>query len=201
MKSIRAKTFVAVGTSTGGPRALEKMLTDLPPNFQASLLIVQHMPAGFTKSLAERLNRLTRLHVKEAVHGEVIHPSTAYIAPGNFHMKIQRAGAGYVIELTKEKERNGHRPAVDVLFESLAVLDNVNKIAVILTGMGHDGSQGIIQLKTKDVNTIVIAEAEASAIVYGMPKAALGTNFVDHIRHLHKIGETINGLVNSSRGM
>ncbi|GGB30451.1 chemotaxis-specific protein-glutamate methyltransferase CheB [Virgibacillus dakarensis] len=195
-----AKTVVAIGSSTGGPKALQQILTELPADFPAPILIVQHMPAGFTKSLATRLNALAGIHVREAVHGEIIQPETAYIAPGNFHMKIRKAGTALAIELTQENELFGHRPAVDVLFESLALQDNVNKIAVVLTGMGHDGSQGIIQLKQRDKNTIVIAEAEESSIVYGMPKSAVKTNCVNYIRHLHKIGDTIAQFAESLRG-
>ncbi|MGY0691578.1 protein-glutamate methylesterase/protein-glutamine glutaminase [Virgibacillus sp. FSP13] len=196
-----AKTVVAIGTSTGGPRALQRVLTDLPYEFQAPILIVQHMPAGFTKSLAERLNTLVGIHVKEAVHGEILQQHTAYIAPGNFHMKIRQVGTSHAIELTREDELNGHRPAVDVLFKSLATINNVNKIAVVLTGMGHDGSEGVKQLKEMDKQTIVIAEAEESSIVYGMPKSAIKTNCVNHITHLHQVGDTITQLVKSSGGM
>ncbi|WP_106497606.1 protein-glutamate methylesterase/protein-glutamine glutaminase [Lentibacillus sp. Marseille-P4043] len=196
-----AKTVVAIGTSTGGPRALQRVLTDLPSDIQAPILIVQHMPAGFTKSLAERLNTLAGIHVKEATHGEILQQHTAYIAPGDFHMKIRQVGTSLAIELTQEDGLNGHRPAVDVLFKSLATINNVNKIAVVLTGMGHDGSEGVKQLKEMDKQTIVIAEAEESSIVYGMPKSAIKTNCVNHITHLHQVGDTITQLVKSSGGM
>lgn len=201
ISQVHPQTIIVIGTSTGGPRALQRVLTDLPDDFSIPIVIVQHMPAGFTKSLADRLNTLTNVHIKEASHGEVMQKSTVYIAPGNSHIKVRRMGTYFAIELSQEPERNGHRPSVDVLFESLAETTNVNKIAVILTGMGSDGSKGLTYLKEKDPNTIVIAEKEESSIVYGMPKAAVKTNTVNHIVHLHQIGETITHLVMKTRGM
>lgn len=195
-----AKTIAVVGASTGGPRALQRLLKDLPKDFAAPILIVQHIPAGFSKSLAERLNSLTQIHVKEAVHGEILQNRTAYIAPGNYHMRLRKAGTAYAIELSQEDPRHGHRPSVDVLFESLATIKKVNKIAAILTGMGSDGSAGIKQLKQEDSQTIVIAESQETSIVYGMPKAALETGYVDHIMHLSQIGEGLYSLVKRSRG-
>lgn len=198
---VHAQTLIAIGTSTGGPRALQRVLTDLPNDFTTPIVIVQHMPAGFTKSLADRLNTLTQIHIKEASHGEIIQKSTVYIAPGSFHLKVRKVGTSFAIELSSEPERSGHRPSVDVLLESLAEITNVNKIAVILTGMGTDGSKGLTYLKEKDSGTIVIAEKEESSIIYGMPKAAVKTNTVNHIVHLHQIGETITSLVKKTGGM
>lgn len=189
------KTLIAIGTSTGGPRALQKVLTDLPRDFSIPILIVQHMPKTFTKSLADRLNTLTGIHVKEAVHGEVIQDHTAYIAPGDYHMKLRKAGTSFAIELTKEKPHLGFRPAVDVLIDSLATL-KVNKLAVILTGMGSDGAEGIKRLKNSDPDAVVIAEAADTAIVYGMPKAAVDTNCVDKVVPLHEIAKTMDHIVN-----
>ncbi|WP_188454370.1 protein-glutamate methylesterase/protein-glutamine glutaminase [Virgibacillus oceani] len=190
-----AKSIVTIGTSTGGPRALQRVLTDLPGDFMPPIVIVQHMPAGFTKSLADRLNTLTGIHIKEAVHGEIIQQNTAYIAPGNYHMRIHRFGTALVIDLTQDAAYNGHRPAVDVLFKSVAQLNNINKIAVLLTGMGSDGSEGIKKLKEEDPNAYVIAESEETSVVYGMPKAALKTNCVNQVIHLHQVGETITHLI------
>ncbi|MFD1037967.1 chemotaxis response regulator protein-glutamate methylesterase [Virgibacillus byunsanensis] len=194
------KTIVAIGTSTGGPRALQRVLTELPKDFRAPILIVQHMPAGFTKSLAERLNSLAKINVKEATHGEIIQDHTAYIAPGNYHMRTRKVGTTLAIELTEDSLRNGHRPSIDELFESLSIVQKVNKIAVILTGMGTDGSEGIKKLKASESKTIVIAESEQSSVVYGMPKAAVRTNYVNHIVHLHQVGETITNLVHKNTG-
>lgn len=173
-----AQSIVAIGTSTGGPRALQQIITRLPKNIKAPVFIVQHMPAGFTKSLAERLNQKSQVTVKEAIHGEIVKNGTVYIAPGDLHMKLKSIGTSVAIELTKEKAVNGHRPSVDVLFTSLANVKHVNKLAVVLTGMGSDGSNGIKALKAGDKDAVVIAESEESAVVYGMPKAAVRTNLV-----------------------
>ncbi|WP_026906138.1 protein-glutamate methylesterase/protein-glutamine glutaminase [Paucisalibacillus globulus] len=194
-------TLVLIGASTGGPRALQRLLLDLPEDYTCPTLIVQHMPAGFTKSLAERLNNLSHLHIKEAVHGEIIKDRTVYIAPGNYHMKIRRVGTAHAIELTQEADRGGHRPAVDVMLESAANLSTVNKLVVILTGMGSDGSKGIETLKQTDPGLIVLAESEESAVINGMPKAAVKTNIVNYIVHLHQMGEMIHGLTNKSGGL
>lgn len=193
-------TFVVIGTSTGGPRALQQVLTALPKDFPAPILIVQHMPPNFTKSLAERLNSLAKIKVKEATHGEMIQKGVAYIAPGDFHMLVRKVGRIYAIELTKDKHRNGHRPAVDMLFESLSNVMNVNKLAVVLTGMGKDGAVGIEKIKQRDQQAIVIAESEESSIVYGMPAAAVATKCVNSIVHLNEVGTTINDLISRPGG-
>lgn len=194
-----SKTIVGIGASTGGPRALQRILTDLTSDFLPPILIVQHMPARFTKSLAERLDTIANIHIKEATHGEIIQKNTAYLAPGNYHIKVRSVGTAQAIELTQEETRNGHRPAVDVLFESIAQIERTNKVAVVLTGMGTDGANGINMLKEIDPEATIVAESEQSSIVYGMPKAAAKTNHVNHIVHLHQIGDTITKLVNSSR--
>lgn len=196
-----SKSVVTIGTSTGGPKALQRVLTDLHSDFSAPILIIQHMPAGFTKSLAERLDKVADIRIKEASHGEFINEKTAYIAPGNYHMELSTAGNAHTIALTQEPPRNGHRPSVDVLFESLAKVEKVNKISVVLTGMGNDGAQGINLLKASDTESVIIAEAEESSVVYGMPKAAVKTNHVNQIVHLHKVGDTITKLVNRPGGM
>lgn len=194
------ETIVAIGTSTGGPRALQQILTAVPKDFPAPILIVQHMPPNFTKSLADRLNTLSKIRVKEAVHGEVLQKGIAYIAPGDFHMCVRKVGRIFAIELTKDNQRNGHRPAVDVLFESVAKVEQVNKLAVILTGMGKDGAQGIHTIKNNDREAITIAESEESSVVYGMPAAAVQTGSIDLIVHLNKISKTIISLVNRLGG-
>ncbi|TMN23596.1 protein-glutamate methylesterase/protein-glutamine glutaminase [Lentibacillus cibarius] len=186
-----SQTIIGIGASTGGPKALQEMLAHVPEGVSSPILIVQHMPAGFTYSLAKRLDTIVDIHVKEAVHGEVIQPSTAYIAPGDYHMKVRHSGMKHVIELTREHVRHGHRPSVDILFESMARLSNINKIAVVLTGMGSDGSNGIYALKKNDPNVVVLAESESSATIYGMPKAAMETGYVDHIASVKEMGKCI----------
>ncbi|WP_010649279.1 protein-glutamate methylesterase/protein-glutamine glutaminase [Oceanobacillus massiliensis] len=183
------KTVIAIGTSTGGPRALQKVLTHLPATFAAPILIVQHMPAGFTKSLADRLDLMCAIRVKEAEHGEIIEKGVAYIAPGDHHMTAKNVGTSLVIYLTKEPPVKGHRPAVDILFNSMALLKQINKIPIILTGMGNDGTEGIINLKETDPGTLVIAESEETSIVYGMPKAAIKTSYVDYVLPLYEVAD------------
>ncbi|WP_067729419.1 protein-glutamate methylesterase/protein-glutamine glutaminase [Oceanobacillus damuensis] len=185
------KTIVTIGTSTGGPRALQQVLTSLPNNFPAPIVIVQHMPKGFTKSLADRLNDLSAIEVKEAVHGEMLEKGTAYIAPGGKHMTVKKIGTSIAIHLSKEAPIKGHRPAVDILFGSVASVKQVNKIAVVLTGMGNDGSEGIVKMKDTDEKTIVIAESQETSIVYGMPKSAVKTGYVDHQLPLHEIADIL----------
>lgn len=192
------RTIVAIGTSTGGPRALQKVLTDLPANFPAPILIVQHMPPSFTKTLATRLNSLAEIEVREASDGMILQNSTAYIAPGNYHMEIQEVNMVSTIKLTQEALESGHRPSVDVLFRSVANLKEINKIAVILTGMGKDGSEGIKEIKAENISATVIAEAKESSIVYGMPAAAVRTGFVNQVVHLDDIAENITSLVRRS---
>ncbi|MFD1850362.1 protein-glutamate methylesterase/protein-glutamine glutaminase [Oceanobacillus bengalensis] len=194
-EQIYDETIVSIGSSTGGPRALHQVMSDLPGDFRPPILIVQHMPAGFTKSLANRLNGCTEIHVKEATDGERIKDNTAYVAPGSYHMEAVHIGGVMKIKLTTEKPRNNHRPSVDVLFESVANLNKINKVAVILTGMGNDGSAGIIQLKNRDKNSIIIAESEATSVVYGMPKAAVKTNCVNYIEDLGQVGARISNAV------
>lgn len=186
-----SKKIVLIGTSTGGPRALQNVITKLPSTINVPILIVQHMPPGFTKSLAERLNQLSNITVKEAEHGEVLQNGTAYIAPGGYHLKLRKVNSTFEIVLDNvEPPRSGHRPAVDVMFEEVSKYNDFDKIAVIMTGMGHDGSKGLISLK-KSGNTIAIAESENSCIVFGMPKAAIETELVDEVVEVHQIAHTI----------
>ncbi|MBS4172537.1 chemotaxis response regulator protein-glutamate methylesterase [Bacillus sp. FJAT-49736] len=182
--------LVCIGISTGGPRALQQLLTSLPASLNAPVVIVQHMPAGFTKSLANRLNALSQIHVKEAEDGELLRMGTAYIAPGDYHLQVKQLGTNIVISLNQSPPLNGHRPSVDIMFQSISHLSNYDKIAVIMTGMGSDGAQGLIELKKKG-NVKAIAESKNSCIVFGMPKAAIATNLVDDVEDLENISKTI----------
>lgn len=194
VKKYHDKTIITIGTSTGGPRALQQVLISISESFTAPILIVQHMPARFTKSLAERLNTLSPIRVKEAVHGEIIEKSTAYIAPGDFHMTVNKIGTSLAICLSKDVPVKGHRPSVDTLFRSIAGLKRINKIAIVLTGMGNDGAAGIIEMKKQDPNTIVLAESEETSIVYGMPKAAAQTGYVNQVLTLNQFGPALDEL-------
>lgn len=188
--------LVAIGTSTGGPRALQTVLTRLPEDFAAPVLVVQHMPPNFTRQLAERLDGLCEVRVVEAEDGMIIAAGTVYIAPGGMHMKLLRddRGMAYRIGLGREEPRNGHRPSVDVLFESLARLTELKRHAVILTGMGSDGAKGMKLLKESGAAS-TIAEAEETCVVYGMPRAAKELGAADRIEKLHDIPGALMELV------
>ena len=187
----RSKKIVLIGTSTGGPRALQEVLTKLPKEMKAPILIVQHMPAGFTKSLAERLNHLAEIDVKEAENGDILLDGHAYIAPGGYHLRIQKTGSEFSVVLDNvEPPRVGHRPSVDVLFEDVSKSNHFDKLAVIMTGMGSDGARGLQKLNETG-NVIAIAESAKTSIVYGMPKAAVETNLVQDVVDLENIAQTI----------
>lgn len=188
------KTVVAIGTSTGGPRALETVLTQLPPDFAAPVVIVQHMPKGFTKSLADRLNALAAITIKEAEDGELLRNGTAYIAPGGVHLIVREEGGALKARFDESPPRAGHRPAVDVLFESLAAIRRCRKIAVIMTGMGSDGTAGVKKLKESG-NTKAISEARETAVIFGMPRAAIEAGVVDVIVPLDSIAAAIVQLI------
>ncbi|WP_150267694.1 protein-glutamate methylesterase/protein-glutamine glutaminase [Paenibacillus tepidiphilus] len=181
------RKLVAVGTSTGGPRALKAFLEHIPADFPAPIVIVQHMPPNFTKSLAQRLNTFSPLEVAEAEHGMVLRPGAAYIAPGGYHLKVVPSGGGqYSIQLSQEEARNGHRPSVDTLFESLLPLNELERHAVIMTGMGSDGARMMKSLYDSGV-TSTFAESEETCVVYGMPRSAVELQCVRHILPLQEI--------------
>ncbi|MEK4698896.1 chemotaxis response regulator protein-glutamate methylesterase [Solibacillus sp. FSL R7-0668] len=186
-----AKKIILIGTSTGGPRALQEVITKIPADVDAPILIVQHMPAGFTKSLATRLDQLSQIHVKEAEQGDILQKGTAYIAPGGYHLKLRKVGSTFAIALDQvEPPRSGHRPSVDVMFEDVSQYSEFDKVAVIMTGMGYDGSKGLVALK-KTGNVIAIAESADTCIVYGMPKAAVETQLVDEVADVDDIAQSI----------
>ncbi|MDF2986655.1 MAG: chemotaxis response regulator containing a CheY-like receiver domain and a methylesterase domain [Eubacterium sp.] len=185
------KYIIAIGTSTGGPKALQSVIPFLPGDIPAAVLIVQHMPPGFTNSLAERLNSKSELIVKEASHKEKILAGHVYIAPGDSHLLIETALNGDImINLDKSPPVSGHRPSVDVMMNSLSATGLKNIIGVIMTGMGADGSIGIKRLKDIN-NSYIIAQDEESSVVFGMPKMAIQTGAVDKIVSLDKISEEI----------
>ncbi|WP_416150931.1 protein-glutamate methylesterase/protein-glutamine glutaminase [Salipaludibacillus sp. HK11] len=190
-QSVKGLTkVVLIGTSTGGPKALQNVLPHLPKDFPHPILIVQHMPKGFTKSLSERLNTLSEITVKEAENGDILKKGVAYIAPGGYHLKVRGVGTSVAVNLDQSDLVNGHRPSVDVLFSCFDSIDITDFIAVTLTGMGSDGKKGLVNLKeTKRV--IAIAESETSSVVFGMPKAAIETNLVDEVVTLNDVASTI----------
>ncbi|MBM7552730.1 protein-glutamate methylesterase/protein-glutamine glutaminase [Thalassobacillus pellis] len=183
------RKIVAIGTSTGGPRALQEVLTTLPKDFPAPILIVQHMPAGFTQSLARRLDTLSAIKVKEAEDGEWIENSTAYIAPGDYHLTIHnKPGDRLAVKLHQSERVKGHRPSVDVMLESLGSQSAYIPIVVIMTGMGADGTKGLKILKNVYPETTAIIEAKETAVVFGMPNAVIKENLADEIAPVGNIG-------------
>ncbi len=173
---------VVIGASTGGPPALQEILSKLPASLNAAVLVVQHMPIGFTASLAERLNSLSRLEVSEAFDGDLVRPGKCLIAPSGLHMTL-RVDGGPCIHLSKSPEDSLHRPSVDVLMESAAKVMAGKAIGVILTGMGSDGAMGIKAIH--DAGGRTIAQDEESCIVYGMPKVAVSLGGVDRVVSLY----------------
>ena len=180
--------LIIVGASTGGTEAIKDFLTPLPPDSPA-VMIVQHMPAGFTKSFAHRLNGLCRITVKEAEHGERVLPGYAYIAPGDSHLLLARSGANYVAHLSQEAPVNRHRPSVDVLFDSAAIHGGKNVTGVILTGMGKDGARGMLRMR--EAGAYNLAQDEQSCIVFGMPKEAIAAGGVHEVVPLHQMSQRV----------
>ena len=183
------KKLVVIGTSTGGPQALQTVITRLPGNLPCGVVVVQHMPAGFTKSLAERLNSISSIAVKEAEHDEIIRPGQVYIAPGDYHLRIVPAGGGErKIALSQEPRVGNLRPTVNYMFDSASQFGR-DLVSVIMTGMGSDGCEGM--KKVKATGGYSIAQDENSCVVYGMPKAVVDAGLADEIRPLDKIAEAI----------
>jgi len=176
--------IVAIGTSTGGPKALQEIIPLLPRSIPAGIVIVQHMPKGFTKSLADRLDSLSQLTVREAQDGDELVPGLALIAPGDYHLEVQRTTTKTVVRLNQQPPVGGHRPSVDVMMKSVAAAGLVN-IGVILTGMGQDGVEGMELIKKNGGQTI--AQDQDTCIVFGMPKVAIERNCIDKVVPLQKI--------------
>jgi two-component system chemotaxis response regulator CheB len=181
--------IVAIGTSTGGPRALQEVLTRLPGNLPCGVVIVQHMPPGFTRSLSERLNTICALAVKEAQQNDIISPGQVLIAPGDYHMVLEREGNKTLVKLNQDPPIGGHRPSVDPMMESVARIYGNRSVGVILTGMGHDGSKGIKNIKSRQGFTI--AEDGSTTVVNGMPKSAIELGVIDKVVPLPLIAAEI----------
>ena len=176
--------LVAIGTSTGGTVALERVLTSLP-RVSPGIVIVQHMPAGFTKMFAQRLDSICEITVEEARHGQRVLPGLALIAPGGHHMSLVRNGAQYMVEVKDGPPVNRHCPSVDVLFRSVARFAGKNALGIIMTGMGDDGARGLKEMH--DAGAATIAQDEASCVVFGMPKEAIKLGAADRILPLDHI--------------
>lgn len=187
---------IAIGASTGGTEALKVVLTGMPPN-TPGILVVQHMPAHFTTSFAERLNELSAMTIKEAGDGDSLVNGVALIAPGNYHMLLKRSGANYYVQVKTGPLVNHQRPAVDVLFHSVANYAGSNAVGVILTGMGSDGAAGL--LKMKEVGARTVVQDEKSCIVFGMPNEAIKLGAADKVVPLGNIAQTTLNLVSEDR--
>lgn len=184
------RKVVAIASSTGGPKALQKLIPLLPSDLSAPVLIVQHMPAGFTEALAERLDTLSELSVKEAQEGDVLLPGNAYLARGGRHMNVVKSGAKHVIHYTDEPHREGVRPCANYMYESLADCGYDEVICAVLTGMGADGTAGIKNLKEKKKVT-VFAQNEETCAVYGMPRSIVLSGLTDNGLTLEQIAQEI----------
>ncbi|MHB8882393.1 MAG: protein-glutamate methylesterase/protein-glutamine glutaminase [Thermodesulfovibrionales bacterium] len=188
-----AETVVAIGISTGGPQALAEILPDIPADFPAGIVIVQHMPEGFTDLFSKRLDGMCAIRVKEASNGDVIGPGTALIAPGGKHLKVKRTPFGLVAVLSQAPTVSGHRPSATVLFNSVADELGSAAIGVIMTGMGDDGVEGLARIRQK--GGITIAQNEETSVIFGMPKVAIEYGYADMVLGLYEIVPRLAGIV------
>ena len=182
------KSLIAVGASTGGTQAIQTFLTGLPEQIPP-ILIVQHMPEGFTRAFADRLNGLCPFEVKEAAHGDGVAPNRVLIARGNYHMELAKHGVHFTVDVKDGPKVQRQRPAADVLFQSVARLAAPMSIGVIMTGMGADGAEGLLAMKKAGARTI--AQDEASCVVFGMPKEAIALGAAEQILPLERIAEAV----------
>ncbi|XGA80182.1 chemotaxis response regulator protein-glutamate methylesterase [Halomonas sp. CH40] len=190
-----SEKLIIIGASTGGTEAIRSVLEPLPANAPA-ILITQHMPGGFTRSFAERLDRLCRISVKEVTDGERVLPGHAYIAPGDQHLELARSGANYVARLNSGPPVNRHRPSVDVLFHSAAQHAGKNAVGVILTGMGKDGAKGLLEMR--EAGAATIAQNEETCVVFGMPREAIAMGGATETAALDDIPGRMMSLVAAS---
>lgn len=183
---------IAIGVSTGGPNALREVFKLIDPHLKQPILVVQHMPAGFTTEFAASLDKISPLSVSEAKDGQPIESGHVYIAPGDYHIYVEKKSAQTVIRLSQESQRNGHRPSVDVLFESVAAVYKNNALGVIMTGMGKDGAAQLAQMRLEGAWTL--GQDKETAIVYGMPRAAYELGAVQKQVPLRQMADEISSL-------
>ena len=184
--------IIAIGISTGGPNALREVFQKIDPELKQPILVVQHMPAGFTEEFANSLNGICPLEVKEAKDGDLIKSGRILIAPGNYHIYVERKSLATVVRLSDAPQRNGHRPSADVLFESVASVYQNHALGVIMTGMGNDGAAQLAELRRQGSHTL--GQDEASCIVYGMPKVAFEMGGVQRQVSLQDMAQEISQL-------
>ncbi len=182
------KGLIAIGASTGGTKALENVLTALPAEMPG-ILVVQHMPPNFTRAFAERLDSICRLSVREARHGDCLHPGEVLVAPGGYQMTLRSKGRPYVVDCHDQKKVNNHCPSVDVMMHSVARYVGRQAISIILTGMGSDGAKGMQAMKRQ--GALTISQNKGTCVVYGMPKAAYDLGVVDHVLPIQAIGPAL----------
>jgi two-component system, chemotaxis family, protein-glutamate methylesterase/glutaminase len=193
----QATRIVAIGISTGGPQALQYVLSQLPGDFPGSIVVVQHMPEGFTEMFARRLDESCSIRVKEAQSGDLLLAGRVLICPGSRHIKVKRLPLGDIVVLSDDPRVNGHRPSADVLFKSLADEFKNKGIAVIMTGMGEDGALGLGIVKA--AGGMTLAQSEESCVVYGMPKAAIERGFAMRIVALDALANTLQSQCAAAR--
>lgn len=181
---------VAIASSTGGPKALQELIPLLPSNLNAPLCIVQHMPAGFTRALAERLNSISQISVAEAKEGDMMKKGLMLLAAGGKHMNIERVAAGHKVRYSDEPHREGVKPCANYMFESLANSHFDEVVCVVLTGMGADGTEGIQNLQKKKKTTVIV-QNEETCTVYGMPKSAVKAGLATRTYNLQDIAREI----------
>ncbi len=182
--------IVAIGISTGGPNALREVFRDINPNLQQPIVVVQHMPEGFTHEFALSLNNVCPLEVKEAQEGDILKPGRIFIAPGNKHVTVEKKALAAIIHLNDEPPCNGHRPSADVLFKSVAKEYGNNALGVIMTGMGRDGAKELAEMRRQGARTL--GQDEVSSIVYGMPRVAFEMGGVQEQVSLDDMAKTIS---------
>ena len=184
---------VVIAASTGGPSALQTLLSSLPAGFRAAILVVQHIPRGFTRSLAERLDARSAIPVTEATQGDAVEPGRILIAPAGIHSRLRRRGGGVQLYLDEEPREALHRPSADVLMASTAVTYGPRAVGVVLTGMGSDGTDGLRAIRA--AGGLTLAESEETCAIYGMPKAAVAAGVVSRVVPLDRMAEEILGTV------
>ncbi len=184
--------LIAIGISTGGPNALREVFKMIDPHLKQPVLVVQHMPAGFTKEFAASLDKICPLSVKEAEDGDVIESGHVYIAPGNYHIYVERGASGNVVRLSQAEQRNGHRPSADVMFESIAKIYQNHALGVIMTGMGRDGAVELAEMRKQGAWTL--GQDEESSIVYGMPRAGWELGAVQKQVSLRNMADEISSV-------